>query len=137
YNYLKQFDLTSYKIENQPKEIEDVGIDIEKLRKERARCQTLFIEGMMDKDEAFPIISRIDKEIHEYEKRKDNDKGKTFNYEKIKNFKYSLLNGWELMEDELKTEFIKMAIKNIHFEYEKGIKGKRQNSLKITGIEFY
>ena len=38
----------------------------------------------MDKDEAFPIISRIDKEIHEYEKRKDNDKGKTFNYEKIK-----------------------------------------------------
>ncbi|HDA2515526.1 TPA: recombinase family protein [Staphylococcus aureus] len=137
YNYLKQFDLTSYKIKNQPKETEDVGIDIEKLRKERARCQTLFIEGMMNKDEAFPIISRIDQEIRDYENRKSDDKSKSFDYEKIKNFKYSLLNGWELMEDELKTEFIKMAIKNIHFEYVRGIKGKRQNSLRITGIEFY
>ncbi|HHW5704630.1 TPA: recombinase family protein, partial [Staphylococcus aureus] len=122
---------------NQPKETEDVGIDIEKLRKERARCQTLFIEGMMNKDEAFPIISRIDQEIRDYENRKSDDKSKSFDYEKIKNFKYSLLNGWELMGDELKTEFIKMAIKNIHFEYVRGIKGKRQNSLRITGIEFY
>lgn len=79
---------------------------------------------MMDKDEVFLIISCIDKEIYEYEKCKDNDKGKIFNYEKIKNFKYLLLNGWELMEDELKIEFIKMVIKNIYFEYVKGIKGK-------------
>ncbi|PTK89077.1 recombinase family protein, partial [Staphylococcus gallinarum] len=73
----------------------------------------------------------------QYEKEKANTISKEFDVSKIEKFKNLLLAGWEQMTDEDKSDFIKMSIKNIHFKYVKGVRGKVPNSLTIEDIEFY
>lgn len=138
YEYLKRFDLEQYEItlkQNEP----EITIDINKIMEQRKRYHKLYAIGLMQEDELFELIKETDQTIKEYEKQNKNKEVKQFDVEDVKQYKELLLEMWDISSDEDKEDFIKMAIKNIYFEYIVGTgrTSTKRNSLKITGIEFY
>ncbi|MDK3667937.1 recombinase family protein [Staphylococcus pseudintermedius] len=137
YTYISNFDLTNYEIEMNEEKEPEIEIDIDKINEERKRYHILFAKGLMREDELTPLIKELDDMVAVYNKQKKEDDRKVYDYEQIKDFKYSLLDGWERMDLELKAEFIKRAIKSIKIEYVKGIRGKKPNSINILDVDFY
>lgn len=121
---------------NEEKE-QEIEIDIDKINEERKRYHILFAKGLMREDELTPLIKELDDMVAVYNKQKKENDKKVYDYEQIKDFKYSLLDGWERMDLELKAEFIKRAIKSIKIEYIKGVRGKKPNSINILDVDFY
>ncbi|MGM7689808.1 recombinase family protein [Staphylococcus felis] len=137
YNYIANFDLTNYEVERNEEKEPRIEIDIDKINEERKRYHILFAKGLMREDELTPLIKELDDIVEVYNKQLKEKQNKVYDYDQIKNFKYSLIEGWERMSLKLKAEFIKRAIKRIEIEYIKGIRGKKPNSLKILDVEFY
>lgn len=138
YNYLKRFDLEKYEVTQKQNEPE-ITIDINKVMEQRKRYHKLYASGLMQEDELFDLIKETDQTIAEYEKQNENREVKQYDIEDIKQYKDLLLEMWDISSDEDKEDFIKMAIKNIYFEYiiGTGNTSQKRNSLKITSIEFY
>lgn len=138
YNYLKRFDLEKYEVTQKQSEPE-ITIDINKIMEQRKRYHKLYASGLMQEDELFDLIKETDQTIAEYEKQNENREVKQYDIEDIKQYKELLLEMWDISSDEDKEDFIKMAIKNIYFEYiiGTGNTSRKRNSLKITSIEFY
>lgn len=137
YNYIANFDLTNYEVERNEEKEPRIEVDIDKINEERKRYHILFAKGLMREDELTPLIKELDDIVEVYNKQLKEKQNKVYDYDQIKNFKYSLIEGWERMSLKLKAEFIKRAIKRIEIEYIKGIRGKKPNSLKILDVEFY
>lgn len=136
HSYLNQFDLNKYMVREQENNIQ-ITVDIDKVMEQRKRYHKLFASGLMQEEELFDLIKETDVAIAQYEKEKAATASKEFDVRKIEKFKDLLLRGWEEMTNEDKSDFIKMSIKKIDFKYNKGIRGKRPNSLTIKDIEFY
>lgn len=138
YEYLKHFDLEQYEVTQKQNE-QEVTIDINKIMEQRKRYHKLYASGLMQEDELFDLIKETDQTIAEYEKQNENREVKQYDIEDIKRYKDLLLEMWDISSDEDKEDFIKMAIKNIYFEYiiGTGNTSRKRNSLKITSIEFY
>ncbi len=138
YEYLKNFDLEQYEVVQKQNEPE-ITIDINKIMEQRKRYHKLYASGLMKEDELFDLIKETDRAIEEYEKQNENREVKQFDIEDVKKYKDLLLEMWDISSDEDKEDFIKMAIKNINFEYirDTAPTNLRKNSLIITSIDFY